>query len=243
MGEKLPRTPEAAVSKVRERAAGPQLTVGSGYTNGTERCEHRIMNSVNGPHEDDERPGVTESERTADKVGSPDDGVNAGTGPDDSSLIEIDGIVDQWSHLRQEAAEERVRTENEIEQFFHEFQHLTISVIRPTMERAIERLRKDGGDGLIEEGNLNVLHRPRVVLWMSMEGEIAAHPRQDLNPFLRFDADAVHRCIDVWEGDMVAREGTSRPTAPLAMSDVTSEAVMERIVEVLRRAGTHGVAP
>lgn len=199
----------------------------------------KVMNEINGPHEDNERSGATESHVTSGQANSPADGVKPGT--EEDPLIEIDKIVDRWSHLRQETVDERARAEIETEHFLGKFQAITKSVIRPTMETAIERLRKDGGDGLIEEGSLNVLHKPRVVLWMSMEGEIVGRPRQDLNPFLRFDADTVHGRIDVWEGDMVARQGTSRPMSPLSMSDVTSESVMERIVEVLRRAGTHGV--
>ena len=74
-----------------------------------------------------------------------------------------------------------------------------------------------------------------------MKGEIAGSPRQDLNPFLQLDADPVQRQIDVWEGDMVENQGTSRATSPWALSEVTEEAVMGRIVAILRRAGTHGV--
>jgi hypothetical protein len=76
---------------------------------------------------------------------------------------------------------------------------------------------------------------------MSMEGEIAGSPRQDLNPFLQLDADLANRRIDVWEGDMVENQGTSRATSPWDLSEVTPDSVMERIVDILRRAGTHGV--
>lgn len=167
------------------------------------------------------------------------DGANSAAVED--PLIEIDHIVDHWSHLRQEFADEEARTEIEREHFLQQFHDITQSVIRPTMESAVERLRKDGGDGLIEEHDLDALHKPRVILWMSMEGVIVGFPRQDLNPFLRLDANVVHRRIDVWEGDMVEKQGTSRASSPLALSDVTSDNVMERIVDILRRAGTHGV--
>ena len=75
-----------------------------------------------------------------------------------------------------------------------------------------------------------------------MEGEVAGSPRQDRNPFLQLDADLVHRRIDVWEGDMVENQGTGRATSPWALSEVTPENVMEKIVDILRRGGTHGVA-
>ena len=109
------------------------------------------------------------------------------------------------------------------------------------MDQVIEELRKDGGGGLIEEHAADRLHKPRVTLWMSMEGEIEGSPRQDLNPFLQLDADPVHGRINVWEGDMVGNQGTSRATSPWAMSEVTPESVMDRIVDILRRAGLHGV--
>jgi nucleotidyltransferase/DNA polymerase involved in DNA repair len=159
----------------------------------------------------------------------------------EDSLQQIDQIVDHWSHLRQESAEEQAHSEVEREHFLKDFQDITNSVIRPTMEMAIERLRTDGGDGLIEERHLDALHKPRVTLWMSMQGEVA-NPRQDLNPFLQLDADMVNRRINVWEGDMVENQGTSRATSPWSLPEVTPESIMDRIVDVLRRAGTHGVA-
>jgi hypothetical protein len=93
----------------------------------------------------------------------------------------------------------------------------------------------------LEERHLDTLHKPRVTPWMSTQGEVA-NPRQDLNPFLQLDADVANRRINVWEGDMVENQGTSRPTSPWVLSEVTRESTMERIVDVLRRAGTHGVA-
>lgn len=159
---------------------------------------------------------------------------------DEDSLRQIDQIVDHWSHLRQKSAEEKAHSEVEREHFLKAFQDTADSVIRPTMEMAIERLRNDGGDGLIEERHLDTFHKPRVTLWMSMQGEVAS-PRQDLNPFLQLDADVANRRIGVWEGDMVENQGTSRATSPWALSEVTPESVMDRIVGVLRRAGTHGV--
>jgi hypothetical protein len=40
---------------------------------------------------------------------------------------------------------------------------------------------------------------------------------------------------------MVENQGTSRATSPWDLSEVTPDSVMERIVDILRRAGTHGV--
>jgi hypothetical protein len=158
------------------------------------------------------------------------------------SMIEIDEIVDRWSNLRHEAAEREAQAEVEREQFLQAFQNITRAVVRPAMEMAIERLRTDGGGGFIEQHEVDILHKPRVTLWMSMEGEISGSPRQDLNPFLQLDADAVHRRIDVWEGDMVDKSGSSAAAAPWDLSEVSSDGVIERIIGILRRAATHGVS-
>jgi hypothetical protein len=200
------------------------------------------MSEITEPDKDDGPSGANESEPVPSnegQVASFDDDAPSAVGED--SLRQIDQIVDRWSHLRQESAAEQAHAEVERERFLKEFQDITNSVIRPTMEIAIERLRKDGGGGLIEERHLDTLHKPRVTLWISMQGEVA-NPRQDLNPFLQLDADVANRRINVWEGDMVENQGTSRPTSPWVLSGVTRESIMERIVDVLRRAGTHGVA-
>jgi hypothetical protein len=200
------------------------------------------MSEINGPDHDHESSDAAEgvaAQPNEGQVGS--SGGSAHPTVDEDSLRQIDQIVDQWSHLRQESAEEEAHLEVEREHFLKEFQDITDSVIRPTMETAIERLRNDGGGGVIEEHHLDVLHKPRVTLWMSMQGEVA-NPRQDLNPFLQLDADATNRRINVWEGDMVENQGTSRATSPWTLFEVTPESIMDRIVGVLRRAGTHGVA-
>ena len=52
------------------------------------------------------------------------------------SLNEIDEIVDHWSQLRQESADEQAHAEVERAQFLQEFRAITSSVIRPTMDSA-----------------------------------------------------------------------------------------------------------
>jgi hypothetical protein len=167
------------------------------------------MSEIKGPDQDDGPSGAVESEAGPShegRVASFDDDAHSALGED--SLSEIDQIVDQWSHLGQESADERAHAEIERAHFLQEFQVITSSVMRPTMEMAIERLRKDGGGGLIEEHGLNVLHKPRVTLWMSMEGAIAGSPRQDLTPFCN---STPTWCID---GSMSGRVTWSRIRAP-----------------------------
>ena len=123
------------------------------------------MGEINEPDQDDGRSGATESETAPlheGRVASFDAGDPSAV-PEDS-LSEIDQIVDDWSHLRQESADEQAHAEIERQHFLQEFQAITSSVIRPTMNRAIERLRKNGGGGLIEERGRDFLHKPRVTL-------------------------------------------------------------------------------
>jgi len=87
-------------------------------------------------------------------------------------------------------------------------------VIRPTMEAIVQRLQEDGGHGAIWERDSEAMHRPRVILWMSVKGKISGPPRQDGNPYLQLDVDMAQRRIDVWEGDMWENSGVSRATAP-----------------------------
>lgn len=157
------------------------------------------------------------------------------------SVAEIDQIVGHWTDLRQEGVEQQAQAEAERHQFLENFRTISDSVIRPAMQAAADRLGKDGGGGLIEEREEDPMHRPRIILWMSLEGDIAGTPRQDLNPYLQLDADVGLRRIDVWEGDMWEKEGASRATSPLELGDVSTESVTTRILDILRRAATHGV--
>ena len=135
----------------------------------------------------------------------------------------------------------QAQAESERNQFLTDFRDITDSVIRPAMQAAVDRLGKDGGGGLIEERKEDLMHRPRITLWMSLEDAITGTPRQDLNPYLQVDANVGLRRIDVWEGDMWEKEGNSRATSPWELSEVSNESVTERILDILRRAATHGV--
>jgi hypothetical protein len=153
----------------------------------------------------------------------------------------IDHIVGHWTELRHEKSTKEARVEAEREQFLEDFRKLDESIIQPAMEATLKELRKDGGGGRIDVRQEDLMHRPRVTLWMSLEGEIGGVPHQDKNPYLQLDADVAHRQVAVWEGDMWMKEGVSRDTAPFKMDEVTTESVTERILGILQRAATHGI--
>lgn len=153
----------------------------------------------------------------------------------------IDHIVGHWTELRHEKSTKEARVEAEREQFLEDFRKLDESIIQPAMEATLKELRKDGGGGRIDVRQEDLMHRPRVTLWMSLEGEIRGVPHQDKNPYLQLDADVAHRQVAVWEGDMWMKEGVSRDTAPFKMDEVTTESVTERILGILQRAATHGI--
>lgn len=159
------------------------------------------------------------------------------------AINDIDEIVGGWSERHQEEADRIATAASERERFIQDFKRITDSIIRPTMQSAAERLEKDGGGGLVVEHPEVGSHGPWVILWMSLEESISGEPREDHNPYLRIDADIPHRSIAVWEGDMWENRGTSGPSAPWALSDVTAERVTTRILGILQRAASHGSAP
>ena len=167
-----------------------------------------------------------------------DSAKNGGEDP----ISEIDDILEHWTDRQHQLAEREARAQAEAKRFLEEYKELSEHVIKPAMEQIIQRLRKDGGGGLIWEGASTTTHRPRLVLWMSLDGEIIGAPRQDLNPYLQLDVDVEHRRIDVWEGDMWQKQGTSRSTAPWQLNEISIKSVTERVVAILERAARHGEA-
>ncbi len=162
--------------------------------------------------------------------------------PSQDSLRDIDLILERWSERESEFVEEQERVRAERERLVADFEDLSRLVIKPAMESIIQRLRKDGGDGVIQEGQSGVAHGPRLTLWMSLKGQIAGLPRQDLNPYLQLDLDVEHLQVDVWEGDMWGKRGTCRRTSPWTLEEISSESVIDRAVAILSRATDHGSA-
>jgi hypothetical protein len=160
----------------------------------------------------------------------------------EASGAAIDEILDHWAERERKWAEERLELEAERERFLHDFEELSQNTIKPAMEAVVHRLQKDGGGGIVWDGESQTTGRPRLILWMSLEGEIEGTPRQDRNPYLQLDANVIYRRIDLWEGDMWQKLGTSRATSPWQLSEITSESITERIVGILERAAGHNEA-
>jgi hypothetical protein len=154
---------------------------------------------------------------------------------------EIDEALTVWSSRERAFAERQAAEKVERDKFLQDFEELSNSVIKPSMESIIERLRRDGGDGAIEERRSDAFHTARIILWMSLEGKISAKPQQDRYPFLQLDADVTHREVNVWEGDIWERQGTSRATSPWKVTEISSARVTERVVGILQRAAQNGL--
>jgi hypothetical protein len=98
--------------------------------------------------------------------------------------VAIDHIVDDWTELRDEKSRKEAQAQTERQRFLDDFRKLDESMIQPAMEATLKELRKDGGGGRIDVREEDLMHRPRVTLWMSLEGEIKGSPHQDKYPLL-----------------------------------------------------------
>lgn len=126
------------------------------------------------------------------------------------------------------------------EAFFDEFRATCERVVRPAMQAVLDRLRQEGGDGLIEEhpGGEARVSTPRLTLWMSLQGPMEGVPRQDRNPYLQLDADVVDRVIrltegDSWRGGGAGHSGSAGTWKP---ADVTGALVIGELSEIVRRS-------
>jgi hypothetical protein len=156
-------------------------------------------------------------------------------------LEEIDQVLKTWSDQRHAFAARQAEIEATRLLFVRQAAEIADYVIRPAMEAALARLAWDGGGGRIEERPSDDTHSLRLILWMSLEGDIAGAPRQDRNPYLQLDIDVATRRIDVWEGDRWEKQGSSRSTSPWRLSEITAQSVTHRVIDILQRAASHDV--
>jgi len=155
-------------------------------------------------------------------------------------LSEIDDLMDKKRLEEEEAAKRSDQLEVDRSDFAREFTRVCDEQARPAMEAVLERLRRNGGGGLMDERpeNARQHHTHRLTLWMSFRGEITGAPRQDRHPYLQLDADVDKRTVAVSEGDMWQGEGGSRSgkTAEWQLADVTFAHVTQEVLGIVRRA-------
>jgi hypothetical protein len=199
------------------------------------------VNNVIGASDEDR--GAEPIERSELVEASPPVFAEAGSLPAEGkeNLVEVDTALRVWSRREREFAQRQAAEQADLDRFLADFEDISERVLKPTLDAVVQRLRSDGGDGILWERRPDAVHGPRLTLWMSLEGEMSAEPHQDRNPFLQLDADVAHRRVNVWEGDMWQKQGVSQQTLPWHLSEISPASVTERVVGILGRAAQHGL--
>jgi len=173
---------------------------------------------------------------TTDATRAVDENTGGATTAD--PLAEIDRLMQKRSIDEQRSTERSARLSADRSAFSAEFARVCENVIRPAMGAILERLRRNGGGGVIEErpeGSDRSAHR--LIIWMSLDGEIDGKPREDRHPYLRLDADVDKRSVALSEGDMwQGRGGRSGKTGEWQLSDITASLVIREALDILRRS-------
>ena len=140
------------------------------------------------------------------------------------SLSEVDHIFEMRSRGIDGSAQRQSDESAEQTRLQAEFSTACREQILPAMQKFLERLRMNGGGGLLEEheGVQEAGVAPRIRLWMSLSGELIGRPRHDQHPYLQLDYDVSpdSRC-NVAEGDMWKGHGTSGPVGVWSAGEIT----------------------
>jgi hypothetical protein len=154
------------------------------------------------------------------------------------ALREVDQIFETRSRGLSHTAESQERADTERTRLYEEFSSTSATIIRPAMEAFLERVRTNGGGGLLEvrDGVQEAGVSPRVRLWLSLSGELIGRPRQDQHPYLQLDFDIALQLVSVAEGDMWKGHGSSGPVGSWIVSEITDAVVTESLLGILRRA-------
>ena len=155
-------------------------------------------------------------------------------------LAEIDRLMEKRSDDVRRSADRSAQLLADRSEFSAEFATICEQQVRPPMQAIIERLRRNGGGGLIEETVEDPSRHPghRLTLWMSLNGEIAGSPSPDLHPYLQLHTDVNKRCVVVSEGDMWQGHGGSRSgkIGEWWLSEITAGRVTNEALDILRRS-------
>ncbi len=155
-------------------------------------------------------------------------------------LAGFDEIVDLVAQKDRQLADSGSHERVELQEFLVAFQTACQTEVRPAMETVLDRLRRHGGGGLIEEhpgGEARYRH-PCLILWMSLQGDIVGEPRPDREPYLQFEADGERRDVQVSEGDMWRGAGGKRSgrVGRWALSELTRDRITDELLAIARRA-------
>ena len=166
--------------------------------------------------------------------------------PTGDPLAEIDSLMQKRVDEERKSTARGAQLLADRSEFSALFDTVCDEQVRPSMEAVIDRLRRNGGGGTIEElPEDEGRHRGhRLTLWMSLEGEISGSPRQDRHPYLQLDADVDKRTVSVSEGDMWQGSGGNRSgrAAEWHLSEITPQLVTAEAVAILRRSARPGGA-
>ena len=125
------------------------------------------------------------------------------------------------------------------QKFLADFASACETEVKPAMNAVLQRLRQLGGDALVEEhpGGEARFTKPRIALWMSLEGEVGV-PRLDRHPYLLLEADVEARKVQVDEGDKWRGAGgnSSGRAGTWEVSELTGERVLRELLAIVQRA-------
>ncbi|MHB1497218.1 MAG: hypothetical protein ACYCXN_04825 [Acidimicrobiales bacterium] len=125
------------------------------------------------------------------------------------------------------------------QKFLADFARACETEVKPAMEAVLQRLRQLGGDALVEEhpGGEARFTKPRIALWMSLEGEVGV-PRLDRHPYLLLEAEVQARKVQVDEGDMWRGAGgnSSGRVGKWDVSELTRDRVLRELLAIVQRA-------
>jgi hypothetical protein len=182
----------------------------------------------------------TESPPAIVRTQSPQTTLEAVPASGDDPLAEIDQLMQNKLREDQKAADRSAQIETDRSDFAAEFTRVCEQQVRPAMETILERLRRNGGGGVIDDRpeDFGQHHAHRLILWMSFSGEITGAPRQDRHPYLQLDADLDRRSVTVSEGDMWQGHGGNRTGkfAEWQLVEITAARVTQELLAIIRRA-------
>jgi hypothetical protein len=155
-------------------------------------------------------------------------------------LAEIDVLMRKRLDDEQRTADRSAQVDADRSKFVADFTDACDQRVRPPMEAILERLRRNGGGGLIEERpeDLTRHHSHRLILWMSLSDEITGTPRQDRHPYLQLDANVDKRLVTISEGDMWNGQGGNHSgrVGERPLTEITETLITDEALAILRRS-------